>query len=357
VKPALIEISAYTTEVVEIEVRASVEALLTGINGRFRNTTEAPNAGEYDRYREMSAPDLREAFRDFEPKLLDGVELRLDGEPVPLTIKEVRIPEPGYTKVPRNSVIILQGAIPRNTQALTWYYPMAFGDHATRVRQVNVETEEYHWSSHQWIKEDVPTTPYRLDSVFTKPSVWQVVQTYTLSGFQHIIPLGLDHILFVLGIFLLSPRLKPILLQVTMFTLAHSITLALGAYGIVEVAPRIVEPLIALSIAYVAIENLFFSQINRVRLPVVFGFGLLHGLGFATVLRDFGMPTEDFLLALLAFNVGVELGQVAIVLGAFFGIAIWFKSPQTYQRYVVVPASLSIAAIGLFWFFDRLEII
>ena len=357
VKPALIEISVYTTEVVEVEIRTSVEALLTGINGRYRNTKEAPNADEYDQLRAMSGPELAAVFEHFKPQLIEGVELRFDGSLAELSVKEVVIPERGYTKVPRNSVITLEGRIPRNTKSLTWYYPMVFGDHATRVRQVNVETEEFHWSSHQWVKEDVPTKPYPLNEVFAKPTFFEVVQTYTVSGFQHIIPMGLDHILFVLGIFLLSRRLKPILLQVTMFTLAHSITLALGVLGIIELSPRIVEPLIALSIAYVAVENIFVHRVSAFRLPLVFGFGLLHGLGFASVLNEFGMPTEDFMAALVAFNVGVELGQLSIVLAAFYGVAVWFKSPQTYQRVVVIPASLMIAALGLFWFVERLELI
>jgi len=357
VKPALIEISAYTTEVVEVEIRASVEALLTGINGQYRNTKEAPNADEYDQYRQMEPAQLREAFRGFESTLLQGVELRADDQLIDLKIKTVEIAEKGYTKVPRNSVITLEGSIPRSAQSLTWYYSADFGDHATRVRQVNVETEEYHWSSHQWVKEDVPTQPYLLNEVFSKPSFAEVVQTYTVSGFQHIIPMGLDHILFVLGIFLLSRKLKPILLQVTMFTLAHSITLALGVLGLVEISPRIVEPLIALSIAYVAVENIFVHKVSAFRLPLVFGFGLLHGLGFATVLTEFGMPTDDFIAALVAFNVGVELGQVAIVLAAFFGVAVWFKSQDLYQRVVVIPASLVIAAMGLFWFVERIELV
>jgi hypothetical protein len=356
VKPALVEISVFTTEVVEVEIRASLEALLTGINGKYRNTKQAPNSGEYDHYREMEAVELRAAFEAFVPTLLEGVEIAFDGKPSTLHLKDLVVPEPGYTKVPRNSVIILEGTIPKGTKTLTWYYPMAFGDHATRVRQVDVETEEYHWSSHQWVKEDVPTKPFKLDAVFAKPTIGEVIQTYTVSGYQHILPMGLDHILFILGIFLLSPRLKPILLQVTMFTVAHSITLALGMYGLVEVSARIVEPLIALSIAFVAIENIFFTKINPFRLPIVFGFGLLHGLGFASVLTDFGMPTEDFLAALLAFNVGVELGQITIVLAAFFGVAVWFKSQEKYHRLVVVPASLLIAATGLFWFVDRLAI-
>ena len=356
VKPALIEITTNTTEVVDVEIRASLEALLTGINGRYRNTTEAPNADEYDRFRAMESQTLREAFRDFEPTLLAGVELLLDGVPAKLSIKHISVPEPGYTKVPRNSVITLTGHIPRQTKSLTWYYSAGFGDHATRVRQVDPDNKKYHWSSHQWIKDDQPTKPFELNEVFSKPSVAEVIKTYTVSGFEHILPLGLDHILFVLGIFLLSRHLKPIVLQVSMFTLAHSITLALGMYGWVEVPARIVEPLIALSITFVAIENVFFHKINPWRLPVVFGFGLLHGLGFASVLNDFGMPTDAFLTALLAFNVGVELGQLTVVLAAFLGVAYWFKSELRYRQIVVIPASLVIGLVSLYWFFDRLEL-
>jgi len=356
VKPALIEISANTTEVVEIEIRASLEALLTGINGQYRNTQEAPNSDQYDYYRAMESTELETEFKKFMPTLLEGVELKLDGTPAELQLKELVVPPPGYIKVPRNSVIILKGNIPRETQSLTWYYPMAFGDHATRVRQVDETNNEWHWSSHQWVKEDKPTEPFMLNEVFAKPSFAQVVKTYTLGGFQHILPKGLDHILFVLGIFLLSRRLKSIALQITMFTIAHSITLALGTLDIVSISPRIVEPLVALSIAYVAIENLFSSRINRFRLPVVFGFGLLHGLGFATMLSEFGMPTDDFVAALLAFNVGVELGQLAVVLIAYFGVAYWFRSEKLYHRIIVIPASLVIGVMGSIWFVDRLAI-
>ena len=356
VKPALVEISVYSTEVVEVELRTSIEALLTGINGRFQNTTEAPNAEEYDVYREMSAPELTQAFERFHDDLLQGVQLLADDEPVELQISAVNIPAPGYTQVPRNSVVVLTGKVSRSASELTWYYPERFGDHATRVRQVDVEREEYHWSPHQWIKSDVPTQPFSLVEVFTKPPLAQVMGTYLASGFEHIVPLGLDHILFVLGIFLLSRQLTPLLWQVTMFTLAHSITLAMGMYGWVELPPRVVEPLIALSIAYIGIENLFSRGVSRFRLPVVFAFGLLHGLGFASVLADFGMPTADFAWALVAFNVGVELGQLAVILAAYLLIARWFHTPEGYRTWVVNPGSLGIALLGLIWFFERLDL-
>ena len=355
VKPALIEISAYSTEVVEVEIRTSVEALLTGINGRFRNTTEAPNADEYDRLREMDGPTLTAEFEGFHERLISQTELLADGKRVELRIDRVEIPEAGYTQVPRNSVIYLKGALSREAKSLTWYYPEAFGDHATRVRQIGTEMDEFHWSAHQWVKSDQPTEPFSLTQVFSQPSLTDILTTYTYSGFEHIIPLGLDHILFVLGIFLLSRRLPTILWQVTMFTLAHSITLALGVYGWVNLPAQVVEPLIALSIAYIGIENIWRQKLSRLRLPLIFAFGLLHGLGFASVLTDFGMPTSDFAWALVAFNVGVEIGQVAIVLASYLLVARWFKSERAYRLWVVIPGSALIGLAGLYWFFERIE--
>ena len=127
--------------------------------------------------------------------------------------------------------------------------------------------------------------------------------------------------LFVLGIFLLSPRVKTMLLQVTAFTVAHSITLGLSIYGVVSLPSRIVEPLIALSIAYVAIENLVTRELKPWRLALVFMFGLLHGLGFAGVLRELGLPRDEFLTALADFNLGVEGGQLTVIAAAM--LLVW----------------------------------
>ncbi|MEM6734376.1 MAG: HupE/UreJ family protein, partial [Myxococcota bacterium] len=141
----------------------------------------------------------------------------------------------------------------------------------------------------------------------------EIVWLYLVQGVLHIVPKGLDHILFVLGLFLLSTAWKPLLWQVSAFTLAHSVTLGLSMAGVWQMPGHIVEPIIAASIVYVAVENIFTTDLNPWRPVLVFAFGLLHGLGFAGVLGEIGMPTDAFFTALLAFNVGVELGQLAVI--------------------------------------------
>jgi HupE / UreJ protein len=186
------------------------------------------------------------------------------------------------------------------------------------------------------------------------PTRGQIARQYLALGYTHILPKGSDHILFVLGIFLLSTRLKPVLLQVTAFTVAHTITLALTIYGVVSLRPAIVEPLIALSIVYVAVENVATSELKPWRIALVFGFGLLHGMGFAGVLSQLGLPRAEFLTALLCFNAGVELGQLSVILAAFVLIGLPFRRMPWYRRRVVIPISVGIAAVGLFWAIQRI---
>ncbi|MEL7001224.1 MAG: HupE/UreJ family protein [Bacteroidota bacterium] len=173
------------------------------------------------------------------------------------------------------------------------------------------------------------------------------------AGVRHIIPKGMDHILFVLGLFFSSLILGSLLWQVTAFTLAHTITLAIAALGIVQVPGAIVEPLIALSIVWVAVENCVFKEANKWRPFIVFGFGLLHGLGFAAVLSEYGLPEGNLVPSLLAFNIGVELGQLFILF--FAALFVWFiRNKSWYRKRVQVPASLIIALVGLFWFIERI---
>jgi len=172
-------------------------------------------------------------------------------------------------------------------------------------------------------------------------------------GYFHILPFGLDHILFVLGLFFFSTRMRPLFLQITAFTLAHSVTLGLAVLGLFTLPAALVQSLIALSIAAVGLENVFFRNVRASRWLVVFAFGLVHGMGFAGALKDFGFPPGGFWKALLGFNLGVELGQITIVAAAFAATLLLRRKPWYFAR-VVVPASLAISAAGLYWFVQRL---
>ena len=356
VKPALVEINIDQDRVLTVEIRASIEALLTGINAQYKNTREAPNAEEYDDYRKMPAEALMLAFNDFRQQFLRSIEVSVAQEPVALRVTSVDIPPTGYTKVPRISTITLTGELPQSAVAVQWYYPAKFGDNAVRVRQVDSENEQWHWSQWQWLRNDEVSEVFSLTEIVARKSTLDVVFSYIQIGFEHIVPKGLDHILFIIGLFLLSTNLSTLLWQVTMFTIAHTITLALSMNNIIELPPSVVEPLIALSIAYVGVENIFAKNLNRSRLVLVFLFGLLHGLGFAGVLSDFGMPSDDFAVALISFNVGVELGQIAVILTAFVLLRPWFKDKQFYRKIFVVPGSVFISVIGFYWFLERLEL-
>ncbi len=180
----------------------------------------------------------------------------------------------------------------------------------------------------------------------------KVVQ-YVYQGIVHIVPRGFDHILFVLALFLLSSKLSTLLWQVSAFTLAHTVSLALAMFGMVQISSSIVEPLIALSIAYVAIENIFYPSLSRWRIALVFMFGLLHGLGFASVLMEVGLPRNYWLSSLISFNVGVEFGQLLVISLAFLLLAWARKNPSFYRQRVVIPLSAIIALMGTYWFIER----
>jgi hydrogenase/urease accessory protein HupE len=171
-------------------------------------------------------------------------------------------------------------------------------------------------------------------------------------GFAHILPFGFDHVLFVLGLFFFATRLRPLLAQITAFTVAHSLTLGLSLIGIIALPSRVVEPLIALSIAVVGLENIFTRRMRASRWLIVFAFGLVHGLGFASALRDFGLPPGSFWSTLLGFNLGVEIGQLTVVTAAYAAVG-WLWGKPWYFRRVVVPCSAAITLVALYWAVQR----
>ncbi|HZV70938.1 MAG TPA: HupE/UreJ family protein [Saprospiraceae bacterium] len=199
------------------------------------------------------------------------------------------------------------------------------------------------------ISVDAHAINYQLENA----PVNDVVMYYVKLGFKHILPDGFDHILFVVGLCLLSTRIKTILWQATAFTIAHSITLALSMKNIIVAPSSIVEPIIALSILFVAVENIVINELKPWRIVVVFLFGLIHGMGFASALNEIGLPRNAFLTSILSFNVGVELGQVTVILIVFGTVIYFFGKKPWYRKWVVYPLSILIACIAAYWTVQR----
>jgi hypothetical protein len=294
-------------------------------------------------------PEARDArLRALAPVFVDRIVLFVDGREVRPESAEYLAP--GATpssRLPALATFRLRGRMPADARTLRWLYGLVIDPYPLTVRRADGRTLT------EWIDGSNWSSTIDLTGQFRPPTRLEVFRDYLALGYTHILPKGLDHILFVLGLFLLSARLRPILVQVTTFTLAHSLTLGLTIYGIVSLPPRVVEPLIALSIAYVAIENLVSHQLRPWRVALVFMFGLLHGMGFAGVLAGLGLPRDAFLTALLSFNLGVEAGQLTVIAAAALALAP-FRRRSWYHRRIVVPASLAIAAVGVYWTLARL---
>jgi hydrogenase/urease accessory protein HupE len=247
------------------------------------------------------------------------------------------------------ATIHLRGAVPPDARHFEWAYGWTFATYSLTVAAENAGSETF------WLEGGEPSKPIRLKSRTLRDGGWSVAVQYLALGFTHIVPEGLDHMLFVAGIFLLSRRLRQILAQVSAFTIAHSITLALSIYGWVALPSRVVEPLIAISIAYVAIENILVSELKRRRVALVFAFGLLHGLGFAGALKEVGLPRSEFATALITFNLGVEAGQLAVIGTLFLAFGWYCANRQWYRRAVVIPASILIACTAAYWTVQRIS--
>jgi hypothetical protein len=194
------------------------------------------------------------------------------------------------------------------------------------------------------------TINYQLD----RDPTGSVFLKYLLLGYEHIIPLGFDHILFILCVFFLNTNIRQIVLQASMFTVAHSITLGLAMYGIIKPPANIVEPLIAASIVFLALENIISKKVSPWRLITVFLFGMVHGMGFAGALSQLGMPQYAFATSLVAFNVGVELGQLSIIMVMYFFVSKPFGDKTWYRKRIVIPVSAIIAIVATYWTIERI---
>jgi len=286
---------------------------------------------------EVGSQPLALIFKDFSTKTADK-RLIIDGSMSTLSTLHFS------ARLPSTEPLMLVVPIGANID-----YPVVF---TIRIPSANV-------SLTRWLEDGAHLSePYdwaaRAPRVDVDALAWpRQAALYLRLGFRHIVPQGADHILFVLGLFFLGVTWRKLLSQTTVFTIAHATTLFLSSYGIFSLQSRYVEPAIALSIAGIAIENIVNPNLGAGRLAVVFGFGLIHGLGFASSLSDIPFPKRDFLLTLLGFNVGVDLGQLFVIAVAFLLVG-WFRHEPWFRARIAIPCSIAIAAIGTFWAIQRI---
>lgn len=329
-----------------MDIQLTLESPTAGIDlqGLF-NTNDAENSETYDRLRALDPIQLEAEFRRAWPSIRDRITIRAGETEAEPQIVAVDIPPVGNLDLARISTLHLSAALPADGSDVTIGWDASLG--SLVVRQMGIENGYTAFLSNgalsDPISRDLPDTQ----------TAFEAFASYIGVGFDHIVPKGLDHILFVLGLFFLALRIGPLLWQVSAFTLAHTVTLALGALEIVRIPPSVVEPLIAASIVYVGVENVLSKGLTPWRPVVVFCFGLLHGLGFASVLADFGLGSSHFVPKLIGFNVGVELGQLAVIAVAFLLVGLWFGRKDWYKARIANPASVLIALVGAWWVVER----
>lgn len=349
-RPVIANVEVMAENKIQVELKLNLEAWLVGMGEEHNDTDDSPQSERYQDLRLWRPQQLQQQFQSTKPALVDQLTLRANQSTVELTPNGVTIPAVGDTDFARYSSIIFSGTLPPGTNQLTWQHDQALGDVVVRVRKNNQSEPLFAGS----LGAGQTSPPIVLNPTTSAPKHQDFI-AYVWVGFEHIVPLGLDHILFIIGLFLLTTKLKPLLWQVTSFTVAHSITLTLGIFGLVQIPASIVEPIIAASILFIVLENIYTDRLRVWRPLVIFVFGLVHGLGFASVLQSFGLPSDQFVSALIGFNVGVELGQLSVLLACFLTVG-WFGRKSWYRAAIVLPSSMAVGLIAIYWIVERVEI-
>jgi len=339
VVPAIADMTR-TASALVFSVDANLETFLADIDqGEVSDTDDAPQADRYDALRALDPAALETAFRDYWPRMASRIDVTSGSDRLPLALDNVTATPVGDVELPRTGTFVFSATLAGGTDSVSVGWDRSLGGLVLRQQGVDEPYDAF-------LQGGQTSEPIALQGGSARGAAATLL-AYIPTGFDHIVPLGLDHILFVLGLFFLSTRLGPLFWQVSAFTLAHTITLALAALGHVSVPASIVEPLIALSIAWVAIENLFSRGLSRWRPVVIFGFGLLHGLGFASVLAEFGLPEGQFVPALIGFNIGVEIGQLCVIAVAFLCVLGARRISRRGERSAVAAVLYLVAVVAV----------
>jgi hypothetical protein len=349
IKPAIVDLIIADGQA-SIDFKINAEQILSGVDAsQYQDTNDAPQAELYDQFRKKNEEELKQDIQQNWNLFQDQITINgLEGSS--LSLVDLMIDQDVNPEYPRDTN--LKTEAPLNQNEITIQFATELGPVVIRQFE-DISKENMIFSTYLQPGEISAEL-----SPLSQATMSQTIIEYIILGMEHIVPKGLDHILFIFGVFFFAVKLKPLLWQVTMFTLAHSLTLILASLKLVFIPASIIEPLIALSIGYVAFENIFqrqskfHSRSNTIRYAVIFFFGLIHGLGFAFVLEDIGLPTGQLILSLLSFNIGVEIAQIGLVVLAY--LLMFYPSKQLwYRKAIQIPCSLVIGLIGIYWFFER----
>jgi len=351
IKPVVVNAALQDATTLRWEMRLNLEASLAGIDAKHDDTDDDPNTVTYNQLRALSASELVTEFEQQADDWLKNVIIT-NGEGLALlsSLVSINVEDGDNESVARDTLLVVDTEFP--AASVVWAWQWQGGYAPTIVRYDDASNPDQNVAHYVNSGDLSPTISVREPQ--STASVGTTFWNFIKLGFVHIIPKGLDHIVFVLGVVLLLPQLKPVAWQVTLFTIAHSITLGLAMVGTISLPATLVESCIALSIVYIGFDNLKASAVGIFRMLSVFAFGLLHGLGFASVLSELGTNNNYPWVSLAGFNVGVELGQLIVVALFFLFIGWWTRHQRWYGSVVRIPLSLLLSAVGLWWFVERI---
>ncbi len=354
IKPSIADF-IYDESYLNFKIRLNAELILSNIDASTVSNTDSSTLSEiYDKFRILSKEDLEQMFQNSWSEISSNIDIKINNELKKITLIKTEVEDIKNYEISRDTHVYFRVLIDKNSEQFTFRWIKNYGPIILRENNNNKLEDEL---VTEYLQSGIESSKFSFkENNFRK--TFNSFSKFFILGIQHIIPKGLDHILFIFGLFLFSSSLKKLISQITIFTIAHSITLVFVSLSLMRINPQIVEPIIALSIVYIGLENIFKKYIKEyLRYIVILFFGLLHGLGFALVLSDIGYQSGDLFVNLLSFNLGIEVAQISIVLVLYLLVALKFAKNKNYRIFFQVPSSILISSIGLYWFFERINFI
>ena len=349
IKPAIVEFNKVKNQI-NIVLKFNAEPFLANIDVcDYKETINFSNSIKYSELRLLPGEKLKEKIFESRDQIINSIFIKTSKKQLNLKLVEIDVLEEKNIEKVRFTKVYLKTEIKFIETPITFSAKKIFGPLIFKnFSNIDKNTDK---PQSQWLKPGNQTSNLGILQVKNNTTNFSILGIW--NGILQIILYGFDHILFILGLFFFSHKLKPLLIQVITFTIAHSITLIFGGLGYITISPLIIEVIIAASIIWIGFENLFRKKIKVSRLGVIFTFGLVHGFGFASMFKPKGLEGTDYYLNLLSFNIGIELGLLITLLPLIILIPL-FNRLSWYRILIAMPASIIIALFGVEMFIDRI---